>query len=234
MAPSARLRRDPSLSLPGKLPHPNAKALVKAILDALAASVITPDGSKLMRLLIAIPLPLLDEAMQTTIAAVMTNVETEMKSRLAGSGGSSSSSSSSSSSLPMPNQPAQPAQPAPVQLDVSVSLSTNARRLVQGRLGRALTQVETEALDEGLVQAFSLLTTGNQAQRRATLQLVALTTLSTAAGAHYGPVASKYWPHYPQMEAAASQSTASSPRSPTQCRPSRAPSWLPVRSEYET
>ena len=136
-----------------------------------------------MRLLIAIPLPLLDEAMQTTIAAVMTNVETEMKSRLAGSGGSSSSSSSSSSSLPMPNQPAQPAQPAPVQLDVSVSLSTNARRPVQGRLGRALTPVETEALDEGLVQAFSLLTTGNQAQRRATLQLVALTTLSTAAGA---------------------------------------------------
>ena len=109
----------------------------------------------------------------------MTNVETEMKARLVGSGGSSSSSSSL---LPMPNQPAQPA-PAPIQLDVSVSLSTNAARLVQSRLGRALTQAETEALDAGLVEAFSLLTTGNQAQRRATLQLVAWTTLSTAAGA---------------------------------------------------
>ena len=84
----------------------------------------------------------------------------------------------------MPNQPNQPAQPAqPVQLDVSASLSTNASRLVQGRLGRALTQAETEALDAGLADAFSLLTTGGQAQVRATLQLVAFTTLSTPAGA---------------------------------------------------
>ena len=83
----------------------------------------------------------------------------------------------------MPNQPAQPAPTPTPALDVSVSMSTNAIRLVQSRLGRALTQAETETLDTGLVEAFSLLTTGNQAQRRATLQLVALTTLSTAAGA---------------------------------------------------
>jgi hypothetical protein len=180
---SKKRYEETSLSLPGKLPHPNAKALVKAMLDALAASVITPNGSKLMRQLIAIPLPLLDEQMQATIAAVMASVESEMRSRLADGGGAGASSSSSSSSLlPMPNQPAQPA-PAPIQLDVSVSMSTNAIRLVQSRLGRALTQAETETLDTGLVEAFSLLTTGNQAQRRATLQLVALTTLSTPAGA---------------------------------------------------
>jgi hypothetical protein len=83
----------------------------------------------------------------------------------------------------MPIQP-MPAQPGSVvQLDVSVSLSTNASRLVQGRLGRAMTQAETEALDAGLIVAFSLLTTGGQAQVRATLQLVAFTTLSTPAGA---------------------------------------------------
>ena len=83
----------------------------------------------------------------------------------------------------MPIQP-MPAQPGSVmQLDVSVSLSTNAARLVQSRLGRALTQAEHEALDEGLVEAFSLLTTENQTQRAATLQLVAFTTLSTPAGA---------------------------------------------------
>jgi hypothetical protein len=76
-----------------------------------------------------------------------------------------------------------PAQPAPMQLDVSVSLSTNASRLVQSRLGRTMTQAETEALDAGLAVAFSLLTTGGQAQLRATLQLVAFTTLSTPAGA---------------------------------------------------
>jgi hypothetical protein len=69
------------------------------------------------------------------------------------------------------------------KLAIYTSSRTNAIRLVQSRLGRALTQAETETLDTGLVEAFSLLTTGNQAQRRATLQLVALTTLSTPAGA---------------------------------------------------
>jgi hypothetical protein len=44
-------------------------------------------------------------------------------------------------------------------------------------------EAETEALDAGLAEAFSLLTTGGQAQLRATLQLVAWTTLSTPAGA---------------------------------------------------
>ena len=62
-------------------------------------------------------------------------------------------------------------------------MSTNAQRLVQGRLGRALTQAETEALDAGLAEALSVLTAGTQAQHTATLQLVALTSLSTPAGA---------------------------------------------------
>jgi hypothetical protein len=169
---------DGGLSLPSKLPFSSAKALVKCMLDALAAALVTPDGSRLMTLLLRIPIAPLDDAMQRTIAAVMATVEADMTSRLVGSG----SSSSSSSLLPMPIQP-MPAQPAPVQLDVSVSLSTNASRLVQSRLGRALTQAETEALDAGLVEAFSLLTTEGRAQIRATLQLVAFTTLSTPAGA---------------------------------------------------
>jgi len=38
-------------------------------------------------------------------------------------------------------------------------------------------------LDAGLAEALSVLTAGTQAQRTATLQLVALTTLSTPAGA---------------------------------------------------
>ena len=172
---------DGGLSLPSKLPFSSAKALVKSMLDALAAALVTPDGSTLMTLLLRIPIAPLDEAMRRTIAAVMRTVETDMTSRLESGGGGSGSSSSSS--LPMPILPAQPAQPAPVQLDVSMSLSTNARRVVQGRLGRALTQAETDALDAGLADAFSLLTTGDQAQVRATLQLVAFTTLSTPAGA---------------------------------------------------
>jgi hypothetical protein len=69
------------------------------------------------------------------------------------------------------------------KLAIYASSRTNAARLVQSRLGRALTRAEDEALDEGLVEAFSLLTTGSQTQRAATLQLVAFTTLSTPAGA---------------------------------------------------
>jgi hypothetical protein len=171
---------DGGLSLPSKLPFSRARGLVKSLLDALAAALVTPDGSRLMTILLRIPIAPLDAALQATIAVVMGTVETDMKSRLESRGGGSGSSSSSS--LPMPIQP-MPAQPTPVQLDVSVSLSTNAARLVQSRLGRALTQAEHEALDEGLVEAFSLLTTENQTQRAATLQLVAWTTLSTPAGA---------------------------------------------------
>ena len=171
---------DGGLSLPSKLPFSSAKALVKAMLDALAAALVTPDGSRLMTLLLRIPIAPLDAALQATIATVMATVEADMTSRLQSGG---ASSSSSRLPLPMPIQPL-PAQPAqPVQLDVSVSLSTNAARLFQSRLGRALTQAEHEALDEGLVEAFSLLTTENQTQRAATLQLVAFTTLSTPAGA---------------------------------------------------
>ena len=175
---------DGGLSLPSKLPFSSAKALVKAMLDALAAALVTPEGSTLLTQLLRIPIAPLDEALQATIAAVMVSVETDMSARLqSGGGGSGSSSSSSLVPLPMPDQSVQPAQSASVQLDVSVSMSTNARRLVQGRLGRALTQAESDALDAGLAEALSVLTAGTRAQHAATLQLVALTTLSTPAGA---------------------------------------------------
>ena len=142
---SSQRKYEGGLSLPSKLPFSSAKALVKALLDSLAAALVTPDGSTLMTLLLRIPIAPLDEAMQATIAAVMATVETDMSARLQSGGGGSGSSSSSG--LPMPNQP-MPAQPAPVQLDVSLSMSTNARRLIQGWLGRVLTQSETETLDD--------------------------------------------------------------------------------------
>ena len=62
-------------------------------------------------------------------------------------------------------------------------MSTNARHLVQGRLDRPLTQAESNALDAGVAEALSVLAAGTRAQHAATLQLVALTTLSTPAGA---------------------------------------------------
>ena len=52
------------------------------------------------------------------------------------------------------------------------------------RLGRPMTQPETAALDAALVEALGVLRVGTDADHRAALQLVALTALSTPAGAH--------------------------------------------------
>ena len=65
-----------------------------------------------------------------------------------------------------------------------MSLQSNARRLVQARLGRAMTQPETETLDAALVEALGVLRVGTDEDHRTALQLVALTSLSTPAGAH--------------------------------------------------
>ena len=64
-----------------------------------------------------------------------------------------------------------------------MSLQSNAHRLVQARLGRAMTQSETAALDTGLLEALGVLRVGTDEEHRAALQLVALTALSTPAGA---------------------------------------------------
>ena len=62
-------------------------------------------------------------------------------------------------------------------------LQSNARRLVQARLGRPMTQPEIQALDAGLVEALGVLRVGTNEEHRAALQSVALTQLSTPAGA---------------------------------------------------
>ena len=83
------------------------------------------------------------------------------------------------------SSPSPATQPAlPPLLDVSMSLQSNARRLVQARLGRAMTQPETETLDAALVEALGVLRVATDEDHRTALQLVALTSLSTPAGAH--------------------------------------------------
>ena len=81
--------------------------------------------------------------------------------------------------------PAPPAPPPalPPLLDVSMSLQSNARRLVQARLGRAMTQPETETLDAALVEALGVLRVATDEEHRTALQSVALVALSTPAGA---------------------------------------------------
>ena len=198
-----------SLTLPSRLPWPKAKALVRVMLDSLAASLVVAEGSLLHRMLLQLPFVPLDEQAQATVAKLVAAVESEMSSRLQRGGGADASSSSSTWSaqppqppaLPMPFapqpqpqllppalQPLPPAPPAPPPappplLDVSMSLQSNARRLVQARLGRAMTQPETETLDAALVEALGVLRVGTDEDHRTALQSVALIALSTPAGA---------------------------------------------------
>ena len=76
---------------------------------------------------------------------------------------------------------ARPTAPLPV-LDVSTSLPSSARRLVQARLGLSMTQAEIQALDAGLVEALGVLRAGTNEEHRAALRLVALNELSTQTG----------------------------------------------------
>ena len=196
-----------SLTLPSRLPWPKAKALVRVMLDSIAASLVVAEGSLLHRMLLQLPFVPLDEQAQAAVAKLIAVVESEMSSRLQRGGGADASSSSSSTWSAQPPQPPQPpalpmpfapqpqpqllppAPPAPPPappplLDVSMSLQSNARRLVQARLGRAMTQPETETLDAALVEALGVLRVATDEDHRAALQLVALTSLSTPAGAH--------------------------------------------------
>ena len=203
-----------SLTLPSRLPWPKAKALVRVMLDSIAASLVVAEGSLLHRMLLQLPFVPLDEQAQAAVAKLIAVVESEMSSRLQRGGGADASSSSSTWSaqppqppqppaLPMPFAPQPqpqllppapqpqllpPAPPAPPPappplLDVSMSLQSNARRLVQARLGRAMTQPETETLDAALVEALGVLRVATDEEHRTALQSVALIALSTPAGA---------------------------------------------------
>ena len=192
-----------SLTLPSRLPFGSAKPLIRALLDSLAAALFVAEGGTLVGLLRVLPPRPLDQPAQAAIAALVATAEADATRRLllASAGGSSSSSSTRSAQpgppppppLPMPvePQPHLPHQPQPhlpppppaPTLDVSISLLSNARRLVQARLGRPMTQPEIEALEAGLVEALGVLQVGTDEAHRTTLQSITLTVLSTPAGA---------------------------------------------------
>ena len=184
-----------SLTLPSRLPFGSAKALIRALLDSLAAALFVAEGGTLVGLLRVLPPRPLDPPAQAAIAALVATAEADATRwlLLASAGGSSSSSSTRSAQpgppppppLPMPvePQPHLPPPPSAPTLDVSISLLSNARRLVQARLGRPMTQPEIEALEAGLVEALSVLRVGTDEAHRTTLQSITLTVLSTPAGA---------------------------------------------------
>ena len=194
-ASQSRYDTTSGLSLPSKLPWRSVKALVRALLDSLTASLLTPEGSALQRSMLALPFAPLDASAQASIAALVASVERDTTSRLLSTGGGGSSSSSSSvwpslpPSQPPPSQPtpslpqAPPVPPPPFAIDATLSLAGNARRVVQARLGRPMTTAEGGALDAGLMVALSLLLPGGEAVRRGWLDSNVLAALSTQATA---------------------------------------------------
>ena len=129
-----------SLTLPSRLPWPKAKALVRVMLDSIAASLVVAEGSLLHRMLLQLPFVPLDEQAQAAVAKLIAVVESEMSSRLQRGGGADASSSSSSTWSAQPPQPPQPlALPMPFapQPQPQFSSQLSAETVAKTPKGRA-------------------------------------------------------------------------------------------------
>ena len=188
-------------SLQLRLPWPQYKRLVTALLEALTTARKSQVGYAPGQLMLTTsPTAPLDAAGQTAIAALVTVVEQSMLTRLRSgdAAGASSSSSSSSSSRrttppPLPQPPALPQLPPPPPLppqapaafavDPTQPLSTNLARLVMSRARRELSPPEAAALAAALDDGPSVFQAGDGAARQqllATNVLAALTNQSAA------------------------------------------------------
>ena len=188
-----RLYDSATLSLPSKLPWPNAKALVGALLNSLAAARTADTGYRVGERLLQLPAPPMDAAAHADLTALTSLIECEMRTRLA-EGGSAASSSASSRSTPPPlPAPIAPIAPPPIPLpaaavepfaiDATLSLSMNAHRLIAASLRRPLRPDEAAAMDEALDEALSVLQAGDAAARRQLLATNALAALTTPSAA---------------------------------------------------
>ena len=171
---------DGGLSLPSKLAWPKAKALVSALLDALNAARGSEPGARVGVALLTLPAVLLDAAIQADLMAMITDVESQMAARLsggssgssgAGSGGGGSGSSGASSSRstppPLPELPTVvDAVPIITAINTALTLSANARAVMEARLGRLLSASDRQRLEEALAEALSVLQAGGEDARR--------------------------------------------------------------------
>ena len=168
---------DGGLSLPSRLAHPNAKALLTALYDALATARASVAGYQFAQRLLTQPAYTAEAASE--VATVVGEVEAEMSRRLSGDGGGGDGSGGASSgarstrstvsdrsaSPPPPELPPVPVVVAAVPVvleavDHGASTSANARRLLEGRIGRRLSASEAARLDDALLEALSVLQTG--------------------------------------------------------------------------
>ena len=184
-----RLYDSATLSLPSKLPWPNAKALVTALLHSLAGARTADTGYRVGERLLQLPGRPMDAAAHADLTALTSLIECEMRTRLT-EGGSAASSSASARSTPPPLPapiapiappiiPLPPTAVEPFAIDATLSLSLNARRLITASLRRPLQPDEAIAMDEALDEALSVLQAGDAAARRQLLDTNALAALTT-------------------------------------------------------
>lgn len=191
---------DGGLSLPTKLPWQNAKALIAALFDALAALRQTTEGYAFAQLLLRLPVAPLDDDAQAALSAAIAVVEPDLTRRV--TSGSNASSSSDRSTppplpLPLPPPPPPPQPPLPVVVPAvpvapdepfallpTASLIANAEMLVAMCLRHdGLDAVERAVLLTGLDDGLSVLQAGGADARSALLTSNVLVALAVPAGA---------------------------------------------------
>ena len=170
---------DQQLSLPSKLPQPQAKALLEALLEAIGAAHASPAGARVVELMMGRLSLAASDA--TTVDTMAASIDEMMMARLG-----------SAPTLPLPvpaPPPPSPLAPAPptasasAALDPAVSLTTNFVRHLAVRWGRPLSSDENHTVDAALDEGLMLMQAGDAATRRRLLDGSVLAALSNAPAA---------------------------------------------------
>ena len=189
-------------SLQSRLPWPQYKRLVTALLEALTTARKSQVGYVAGQMMLTTsPTAPLDAAGQTAIVTLVTAVEQSMLTRLrsgeapAASSASSSSSSSSRRTTPPPQpQPrapsAPPPQPPPLPpvppqfaIDATQSLQTNLQRMVEVKLRRSLNAGDADTLAAAFNEGLSVFQSGGHILPNQLLSVSVLAALATPPGA---------------------------------------------------
>lgn len=185
---------DRGLTLPSRLPHGAAKALLSGLLNGLTEMRATSTAGYRLGLRLLQPgnaslADLSDADAAADFAAVVAHADATMteaalrpiRPTRAGAAASASSSSGSSSPmapplplapLPMPAAVVAPhlaAAAAPFAVDTTLSLTANVERLLQRRMNRALSAAERQTVGAALDDALSIFQAGGAAARSALL-----------------------------------------------------------------
>jgi hypothetical protein len=172
------------LTLPSRMSHGRARALLTAVLDALSAFRNTVTGARVGKALLTVPAIPVDTA---DVTEVIQAVEAEATAKLDGDAsraGTSSATASTRSESPV--APVAPIAVAatPMAIDPSLSLAANVGRLVAASLRRQLLTTEIATIDDALDTASGVLQEGDATTRHALLHSNMLTALVNPGAAY--------------------------------------------------